>query len=200
MQTIRVAVAEVVPLGMHGDDAGGHGHDKVLVLTWGSVAVEGSTLDTRICFTMIRDGEAVPGITREKFYKVLVWSFTALAAGVFPKRRRERQGLRPRTPSGTRKTGREAFTSSADAGRVVRAPRGLEVPARVFAPPGLLQHAKLLPSLRCMQRGFVLERFPVQCACPCDTRGGRRLAAKCQAPWDISFTADASVQHMEGTR
>ena len=66
MQAIRVAVAEVVPLGMHGDDAGGHGHDKVLVLTWGSVAVEGSTLDTRICFTMIRDGEAVPGVTREK--------------------------------------------------------------------------------------------------------------------------------------
>ena len=78
------SAAEVVPLGMHGDDAGGHGHDKVLVVTWGSVAVDGPTLDTRICFTMLRDAEAVSGITREKLYDVLVWSFAALAAGVFP--------------------------------------------------------------------------------------------------------------------
>ena len=95
MQAIRVSVAEVVPLGMHGDDAGGHGHDKVLVLTWGSVAVEGSTLDTRICFTMIRDGEAVPGVTREKFYQVLVWSFTALAAGISPSEDENGRGFGP---------------------------------------------------------------------------------------------------------
>jgi len=85
----------VVPLGMHGDDAGGHGHEKVLVVTWGSVAVDLSTLDSRICFTMLRDSEAVAGVTREKFYKVLTWSFAALAAGVFPACDEEGKGFGP---------------------------------------------------------------------------------------------------------
>jgi len=76
--------AQVVPLGIHGDDAGGHGPEKVLVITWGSVAVDRPTMDSRICFAMLRDSEAVSGVTREKLYQILTWSFNALAMGCFP--------------------------------------------------------------------------------------------------------------------
>ena len=42
-----------VPIGIHGDDAGVFGIEKVLVLTWCSVAREHVTLDSRIMFSAV---------------------------------------------------------------------------------------------------------------------------------------------------
>ena len=78
------AVHRVCPLGMHGDEAGGHGHSKILVMTWGSVAVDRSTLDSRILFTMLKDSESAGRPTTDGTHNVLVWSLQALAAGVYP--------------------------------------------------------------------------------------------------------------------
>ena len=50
--------SRVVPMGIHGDDAGAHGNEKITVITFGSVAVRHATLDSRILFTMLRDAEA----------------------------------------------------------------------------------------------------------------------------------------------
>ena len=106
MRAVR-ATSKVVPLGLHGDDAGGHGTDTVLVVTWGSLAVQGGTRITRICFTMLRDADAVPGVTREKLYEVLVWSFNSLAAGVFPKADENGRGFGPEHhPNRARMAGR----------------------------------------------------------------------------------------------
>ena len=76
--------AKVFPLGIHGDDAGAHGEDNVTVLTWGSVAVDRPTWDTRLCFAMIRKSELVAGQTFERLLGILAWSFRALARGLFP--------------------------------------------------------------------------------------------------------------------
>ncbi len=73
-----------VPLGIHGDDAGMAGGEKVLVLSWGSVARDLGTLDSRLVFCMIRDSECVRTDTLQTVYQVLSWSFQALAAGVWP--------------------------------------------------------------------------------------------------------------------
>ncbi len=73
-----------VPLGIHGDDAGMAGAEKVLVLSWGSVAIDLGTLDSRLVFCMIRDSECRPQATLQTVYQVLSWSFQALAAGVWP--------------------------------------------------------------------------------------------------------------------
>ncbi len=73
-----------VPLGMHGDGAGAHGGETVLVVTWGSVAVmKRPTLDTRLVFSMVKEGETVPD-SLHTLYSVLAWSFRALADGVWP--------------------------------------------------------------------------------------------------------------------
>ena len=76
--------ATTIPLGLHGDDAGAHAEDNVTVLTWGSVAVDRPTWDTRLCFAMIRKSELVTGITFERLLSILAWSFRALARGAFP--------------------------------------------------------------------------------------------------------------------
>ena len=73
-----------VPIGIHGDDAGVQGQESVTVLTWGSVAVEGPTLDTRLIFCMLKESEAVKPASLHKVFEVLTWSLTALAAGIFP--------------------------------------------------------------------------------------------------------------------
>ena len=73
-----------VPIGMHGDDAGVQGTDSVTVLTWGSVAVESPTLDSRLIFTMVKESEAVKPDTLHTVFQVLAWSFAALAEGRFP--------------------------------------------------------------------------------------------------------------------
>ncbi len=48
-----------VPLGIHGDDAGAHGDENILVVTWGSVATELATLDTRVLFCMAKGSDMV---------------------------------------------------------------------------------------------------------------------------------------------
>ena len=73
-----------IPVGMHGDDAGVQGQEKVTVLTWGSVAVAGPTLDTRLVFCMLKGSETVSHLSLDKVLKVMTWSFKALAEGQFP--------------------------------------------------------------------------------------------------------------------
>ncbi len=75
-----------VPLGLHGDDAGVAAGEKVLILTWGALTLpKAATLDTRIVFTMLKASEAGHGASVQSVaYKVLVWSFKALARGVYP--------------------------------------------------------------------------------------------------------------------
>ena len=73
-----------VPIGIHGDDVGVYWQDKVVVMTWGSVAVEILSVDTRILFSCIRCGDLIPEVSLAEIHKVLVWSFAALAAGRWP--------------------------------------------------------------------------------------------------------------------
>ena len=74
----------MVPLGIHGDDAGVQGQEQVLVITWGSVVHKQCTLDSRIVFTMLKVADIVPNDTMETIYNVLRWSFQALVDGEFP--------------------------------------------------------------------------------------------------------------------
>jgi len=73
-----------VPIGIHGDDAGVFSNDKVMVLTWGSVARELRTLDSRLLFCAVAYRHAVHGKSIEAAYEVLTWSLQCLAAGVWP--------------------------------------------------------------------------------------------------------------------
>jgi hypothetical protein len=51
-----------VPLGLHWDDAGVFGAQKMLVLTWGSVAKELLTLDGRLLFSVVSYAHMVPAL------------------------------------------------------------------------------------------------------------------------------------------
>ena len=73
-----------VPIGIHGDDAGVFGSEKVLVLTWCSVARDHVTLDSRILFSAVLGNHCVPLKTVETLYKVFAWSLNCLASGEFP--------------------------------------------------------------------------------------------------------------------
>ena len=73
-----------VPVGIHGDDAGGHANDKVTVVTWNSVAVSRSTLDSRLVFAMFKGREAPADAGLRSILKVLAWSLNALAEGTWP--------------------------------------------------------------------------------------------------------------------
>jgi len=73
-----------IPIGIHGDDAGVHGQEQVLVLTWCSVAHQKPTLDSRIVFTMVKVADIVHPITLHTVYSVLTWSLEALATGQYP--------------------------------------------------------------------------------------------------------------------
>ena len=73
-----------VPYGLHGDDAGVHGQEQVLVFTWGSVVHRKPTLDNRIVFTMLRVRDIAKQHTMQTVYDVLKWSLDALASGKFP--------------------------------------------------------------------------------------------------------------------
>ena len=73
-----------VPLGIHGDDADTFQGRKVLVLNWGSVAVQLSTLDSRILFSAVALLHAVKGKTIETIYRVWVWSINCMASGEHP--------------------------------------------------------------------------------------------------------------------
>ena len=72
-----------IPIGLHGDDAGVHGQEQVLVITWNAVTYILPTLDSRIVFTMLKVSTIHP-FTMKRIYDVLVWSFDALAKGKFP--------------------------------------------------------------------------------------------------------------------
>ena len=73
-----------VPIGIHGDDAGGHANEKVTVVTWGSVAVARSTLDSRFVFTMLKGSDAPAEAGLRSILRVLAWSLNALAEGTWP--------------------------------------------------------------------------------------------------------------------
>jgi hypothetical protein len=73
-----------VPFGFHGDEGGMRGQEDILVVTWGSVAVIGSTMDTRLVFSLLRGRDVEPGKTMFEFWRVLTWSFKALSSGKFP--------------------------------------------------------------------------------------------------------------------
>jgi len=51
-----------LPLGLHGDDAGVFGAQKMLVLTWGSVARELLPLDGRLLFSVVTYAHMVPAL------------------------------------------------------------------------------------------------------------------------------------------
>ncbi len=72
-----------VPIGTHGDDAGAHGSEKVTVVTWGSVAIRGGTLDSRLVFSMLKESEA-PVTGLDRLMEILAWSLNALCDGVYP--------------------------------------------------------------------------------------------------------------------
>ena len=58
-----------------------------MVLTWGGVGTRGlSTLDSRLLFSCLKDSEIVKEDCRSlhKLFRVLKWSFEALASGVYP--------------------------------------------------------------------------------------------------------------------
>lgn len=73
-----------VPIGIHGDDAGTFFSEKVLVLSWNSVAVTLDTLDNRILFACADLNTCVDGVTLQELYRVMLWSFRALLRGRFP--------------------------------------------------------------------------------------------------------------------
>ncbi len=73
-----------VPIGLHGDDAGVFGAQKMLVLTWGSVARELLTLDGRLLFSVVTYAHVVPGKTIETLYTILVWSLNSMSEGCWP--------------------------------------------------------------------------------------------------------------------
>lgn len=80
----EVGHTKAIPIGFHGDDAGVHGQEQVLVITWGSVAFKQCTLDSRIVFTMLKVAHILKGDTLQTVYNVLRWSFEALRLGRFP--------------------------------------------------------------------------------------------------------------------
>ena len=82
--SISSGYGRCVPIGIHGDDAGGHASSKVTVITWGSVAVARPTLDSRLVFTMLKGCDASTEEGLRCLFKVLAWSLNALAAGTWP--------------------------------------------------------------------------------------------------------------------
>ena len=79
--------AKRVPFGFHGDDAGAQGEECILCVTWGSVAVDLPTLDSRLVFSLLKLSEKVllpDDPTMQMLYKVLAWSFKSLSTGKHP--------------------------------------------------------------------------------------------------------------------
>jgi hypothetical protein len=73
-----------IPIGTHGDDTGYHQHDKVLIISWNSVAVNLDTINNKILFAAIQLLPAVAGITLNEYYMVLKWSLNCLNQGKYP--------------------------------------------------------------------------------------------------------------------
>ena len=78
-------INKIIPIGIHGDDAGIFQGDKYLVVSWNSCAAQGrTTLDNRILFACILYNRLVEGVSLNQLYRVLVWSLDALATGRYP--------------------------------------------------------------------------------------------------------------------
>lgn len=74
----------LVPIGLHGDEAGMHGDEPVLVVTWNPLSSTQGTIDNRFLFGCLRSAEVIKPETMQTFWSVLVWSVKALSSGVFP--------------------------------------------------------------------------------------------------------------------
>ncbi len=68
-----------VPIALHGDDAGLHRREKMLVLSWFSACVRLPTIDNRIVFSSVPLANIIPDITLPEIYEVLAWSLEALS-------------------------------------------------------------------------------------------------------------------------
>ena len=78
---------KLVPIGIHGDDAGIFQGDKYLVLSWNSCAAQGrKTLDNRMLFACVLYNRLVEGVSLNQLYRILVWSLDALATGKYPEK------------------------------------------------------------------------------------------------------------------
>ena len=78
---------KLVPIGIHGDDAGIFQGEKYLVVSWNSCAAEGrKTLDNRMLIACILYNRLVEGVSLNQLYRVLVWSLDALATGIYPEK------------------------------------------------------------------------------------------------------------------
>ena len=72
--------------------------DKVTILTWGSATCPGGTYDSRVTFTMVKGSHTEHGANiLDESYRVLVWSFKALAAGRYPVVDHAGQPFKPET-------------------------------------------------------------------------------------------------------
>ena len=58
-----------IPLGLHGDDAGVHGNEQVLVISWNGLTFKRPTLDSRVVFSMLKVAHIAPGITMARCMK-----------------------------------------------------------------------------------------------------------------------------------
>ncbi len=86
--TAMAAPKTRVPMGMHGDAGQMHFGEKVMVISWGGLAVKGSTFDTRLLFCCLKHTECVQlkSATLFRALKVMTWSFWCLAMGLWPAR------------------------------------------------------------------------------------------------------------------
>ncbi len=86
------AMRVCVPIGMHGDAGDMHTQEKIMILTWGGLAVRGTTLDTRLLAGAIRDSTMLKPThgrhelqpTLFQVLRVLVWSLQCMAEGKYP--------------------------------------------------------------------------------------------------------------------
>ena len=76
---------QAVPIGLHGDAGAMSKNKSVFVLTWNSLAGQGSTKQTRYVMSLIRkDFLLDDGSTLDAIWEVLSWSLNSLASGKFP--------------------------------------------------------------------------------------------------------------------
>ena len=73
----------IIPIGLHGDDAGVQGGEQVLVITFNSLLSPQSTFDSRICLTMVRVSQLTQDVLH-KISEVLRWTLERAAKGRFP--------------------------------------------------------------------------------------------------------------------
>ena len=72
------------PLGVHADKGQHIKRDKILAISWGGIMCRKATDWSRILFTIIPDEILIPGVTDERVYSALTWSFQWLLRGEWP--------------------------------------------------------------------------------------------------------------------